>query len=418
MTGLPKLPGFNFRDPTLSNFHLSQTFNINNGYKLPKQNYMGIGNRELDCNSVKYIGINDPIRFDPSLTYGRCKTKPLPQFIPHYALYDQKCLTFKAFFKQSVVESRLEFYRVRPVNIIYFLEDDTITVIEPRVSNSGLLQGKLVRRGKIPKYDDGTYWHWKDLAVGKDITIYGVVYHLVECDVFTREYMSSQGLDMADSEEMPYDPYTMNRRLQIMPKVTKTPPADDKLRRFLEYDGKILRFKAAWDDRENELGDLMKFEILYFLADDTVCVKNVQQENSGRDPYPLLLRKIKLPKIYTDTPVTYPSIYLEKTENEVTEYYQPKDFLVGDTIFVLGRDMMLYDCDKFTRDYFKNALGIEQKPGIVVDTPKKELPPPPPPPHDGLGSLQDSLQNTLTFMPKRPRKDVMKQIVNANKYLR
>lgn len=53
--------------------------------------------------------------------------------------------------------------------------------------------------------------------------------------------MASQGLDMADPEEMPYDPYTFHRRLQEIPKITKTPPADDKFRRFLEYDGKVLR---------------------------------------------------------------------------------------------------------------------------------------------------------------------------------
>ncbi|ENN78711.1 hypothetical protein D910_03621 [Dendroctonus ponderosae] len=410
MAGLPKLPGFTFTDPTLSKFHRSQTFNICNGYKQSKLHYSGIGGRELTSNSVKHIGKEDPIRYDPSLTYGRCKAKPLPQFTPHFALYDQKCLTFKAFFKQSVVESPLEFYRVRPVNIYYFLEDDTISVIEPRVPNSGLLQGKLVRRSKIPKYEDGSYWHWKDFQVGKDLAFYGTVYHT--------EYMASQGLDMGDPEEMPYDPYTFNRQLQVIPKITKTPPADDKFRRFLEYDGKVLRFKAAWDDRENEYGDLMKFEILFFLSDDTVAVKNVHEENSGRDPYPVLLRKIKLPKIYTDTPTTYAAIYLEKTDNEVTEYYQPKDFLVGNTIFVLGRDMLLYDCDKFTRDYFRNALCIEQKPPMQIDDSEKPKPPPQVPPHDGLGSLEDSLQNTLTFLPKPPRKDVMRQIANANKHLR
>ncbi|KAL1497117.1 hypothetical protein ABEB36_008127 [Hypothenemus hampei] len=419
MAGLPRLPGFNFQDPTLCKFHLSQTFAIRNGYKQPKCQYKGIGGRELDCDSVKHIEKDDPIRYDPSLTYGRCKIKPLPPFIPHFALYDQKCLTFKAFFKQSVTESPLEFYRVRPVNIIYFLEDDTISVMEPRVENSGLLQGKLVRRGKIPKYDNTeSFWHWKDLQVGKDLAFYGIVYHTVDCDVFTREYMASQGLDMADPEEMPIDQHTLNRKLQVTPKITKTPSSDDKLRRFLEYDGKVLKFKAVWDDRENEYGDLMRFEILYFLSDDTVVVKNVQEENSGRDPYPVLLRKTKLPKRYTDIPTTYPSIYLEKSDNEVTEYYQPKDFLVGNTIFVLGRDMFLYDCDKFTRDYFKNALCIEQKPALPIKEAKTPPPRPQVPPHDGLGSLEDSLQNTLTFLPKPPRKDVVKQIVNANKYLR
>lgn len=90
----------------------------------------------MDSNAVRHIEKTDPVRYDPSLTYGRVKSKPLPPFIPHYALYDQKCLTFKAFFKQSVVESPSEFYRVRPVNILYFLEDDTMTIMEPRVQVS------------------------------------------------------------------------------------------------------------------------------------------------------------------------------------------------------------------------------------------------------------------------------------------
>lgn len=109
---------------------------------------------------------------------------------------------------------------------------------------------------------------------------------------------------------------------------------------------------------------------------------------------------------------------MEISDAEVTEYYQPKDFQVGETIFVLGRDMLIYDCDKFTRDYFRNALGIEQKPLLDIFDSKASHPEPQVPPHDGLGSLEDSLQNTLTFMPKKPKKDVIRQLVNANKYLR
>lgn len=80
--------------------------------------------------------------------------------------------------------------------------------------------------------------------------------------------------------------------------------------------------------------------------------------------------------------------------------------------------MLIYDCDKFTRDYFRNALCIEQKPPLDISEGSDPPPQPQVPPHDGLGSLEDSLQNTLTFMPKRPKTDVIKQLVNANKYLR
>lgn len=53
--------------------------------------------------------------------------------------------------------------------------------------------------------------------------------------------MASQGIVINDTEDMPPDPYTQNRELSTAVTTTRTPPADDKLRRFLEYDGKILK---------------------------------------------------------------------------------------------------------------------------------------------------------------------------------
>lgn len=69
----------------------------------------------------------------------------------------------------------------------------------------------------------------------------------------------------------------------------------------------------------------------------------------------------------------------------MTEYYQPKDFLVGETIFVLGRRLFLYDCDDFTRNYYRKVLCIEQK--APIDVEEKKAPPPERkmPPHDGIG---------------------------------
>lgn len=48
-------------------------------------------------------------------------------------MYDQVVLTFRGFFKQSVPESAQEHYRIRYVKVLYFMEDDTLTVLEPAV---------------------------------------------------------------------------------------------------------------------------------------------------------------------------------------------------------------------------------------------------------------------------------------------
>lgn len=102
------------------------------------------------------------------MTYGRVQFYPYRQFVPHYKLYAQKCLCFKGFFRQKVVGSQNEHFRIRYVNIIYHLENDTLTVIEPRIDNAGFNQGTLVRRGKIAR-NDGSFYHWKHLNVGIDI---------------------------------------------------------------------------------------------------------------------------------------------------------------------------------------------------------------------------------------------------------
>jgi hypothetical protein len=42
--------------------------------------------------------------------------------------------------------------------------------------------------------------------------------------------------------------------------------------------------------------EVVPFAVHYYLADDTVEVVEVHRRNSGRDPFPCLLRRCKLPK--------------------------------------------------------------------------------------------------------------------------
>lgn len=94
-------------------------------------------------------------------------------------------LRFYAYFKQTVHESPQEFYRVRPVVIYYYLEDDSIAVVEPVRENSGMPQGKLIKRQRLPKNDVGDIWHWKDLNNRQNVTFYGKVFYITDCDKFT-----------------------------------------------------------------------------------------------------------------------------------------------------------------------------------------------------------------------------------------
>ena len=71
----------------------------------------------------------------PTLTYGQAAQAPPEDFIPGHVAFDKKVLLFFAYFKQTVHESPNEHYCVRPVKIYYYLEDDSIAVVEPVVEN-------------------------------------------------------------------------------------------------------------------------------------------------------------------------------------------------------------------------------------------------------------------------------------------
>ncbi|XP_014250322.1 EF-hand domain-containing protein 1-like [Cimex lectularius] len=418
MEGLPLLPGYSFSDVTRTKHFKPRLFEWRNGYPLVKHSKAGIGNTPLDVQSVLFTRGLDSVRYDPSLTYGRTKNYKPETLKPHFVLYDKKCLTFKAFFKQGVPNSPDEHFRVRLVNIVYFLEDDTITVMEPPVQNAGFPQGRIVTRNRIRKPNGESFYHWKDLNTGIEIEIYGIVYHLCSCDSYTREYLMSQGVELNDDECLPQDPYTRKRMSQNTVKTSITPSCEDKMYKFLAYDKKILRFWAVWDDRDSEHGTLNFFKIHYYLGDDEMEVIEEIEPNSGKDMKPVLVRKSKIPKNWRKVREDFPSIYMEKIEEDFTEHYGIKDLVIGNTLFIYGRRFLLVNCDNYTRVFYREMLRIEQPPPIDM-TPKKTVAPSYSlPRYSGFGTHEDSLQSWNSFIPKPPKKDLIRYLLNMRKILR
>jgi hypothetical protein len=66
-------------------------------------------------------------------------------------------LKFHGYFQEPVVEDPNENYRVRKCIIFYYLDDDTIQIIEGKVENSGVPQGVFLARHKVPKPDGQPY---------------------------------------------------------------------------------------------------------------------------------------------------------------------------------------------------------------------------------------------------------------------
>jgi len=98
-------------------------------------------------------------------------------------------LRFYGYFKESVVESRLENYRIKSVIIYYFLEDRSILITEPKQVNSGTPQGAFLNRQMVIK-QDGSQMPFEptDFRVGLDIGICGRSIRIYDIDQYSREF--------------------------------------------------------------------------------------------------------------------------------------------------------------------------------------------------------------------------------------
>ncbi|XP_077018175.1 EF-hand domain-containing protein 1 isoform X1 [Tamandua tetradactyla] len=414
--GLPFLPGTSFKDSTKTTFHRSQTLGYRNGYAVVRRPTVGIGGERLQVNQLSQADLDELANKAPMLTYGQLKQAPPAEFIPAHVAFDKKVLKFDAYFQEDVPMSTEEHYRIRQVKIYYYLEDDSMSIIEPIVENSGIPQGKLIKRQQLAKNDRGDHYHWKDLNRGIDITIYGKTFHIVDCDRFTQVFLESQGIELNPPEKMALDPYTELHKQPLRKYVT--PSNFDQLKQFLTFDKQVLRFYAIWDDTDSMFGECRHYIIHYYLVDDTVEIREVHERNDGRDPFPLLMNRQRMPKVLVENAKNFPQCVLEISDQEVLEWYTAKDFIVGKPLTILGRTFFIYDCDPFTRQFYQEKFGITNLPRIDVS--KKE---PPPikqelPPYNGFGLVEDSAQNCFALIPKAPPKDVIKMLVNDNKVLR
>lgn len=59
----------------------------------------------------------------------------------------------------------------------------------------------------------------------------------------------------------------------------------------------LFRFHGYWDDRKSEFGIIHYLEIHYYLADDTIEIKEVLPPNSGMEAGPMFLKRMRLPRV-------------------------------------------------------------------------------------------------------------------------
>jgi hypothetical protein len=126
---------------------------------------------------------------------------------------------------------------------------------------------------------DDNFHEMIDLNIGKEVEFYGRVFKITNCDRFTRNFLNRCGIAVPDSLNMPGDPYLELRIQETGTGKKKGKKKEDALGKFLANDRKVLRFYGYWDDQETVFGYLHRLEILYYLADDTIEIREVSSES-------------------------------------------------------------------------------------------------------------------------------------------
>ncbi|KAH8304975.1 hypothetical protein KR018_009136, partial [Drosophila ironensis] len=448
--GMPLLPGTLFRDVSKGHYPKPQSL-------LNFQGLSMLSDRKTSP-PVDASGVSVDISCPPASASSIYPPRSGPR-MPPWLAYDKKVLCFKAFFKQTLQELYHAPYLVRKVKIYYYLEDDTVEIYEPRVDNSGIVQGCVVHRQRVRKAPpcDNEFISLIDLNVDMTIQIYDRQYHITDCDPFTRDFLNKRGITVPDPVTSPCDPTELLRKRdknRSINAIQKSHP----FAQFLKYDRQVLKFYAYWDDR-TEFGDVRKLELCYYLADDTMEVKEAHVRNSGRDGPTVFLKRARLVRVSNVyifgmhffsiklfskefeglllpgqmTPKTLLNVLGTNmrnvrfcvdplnTGNKEILYYTDRDLQIGSVINVYGRAVVITDLDPFTQQYYREQYGIQDFTPLPIPTrsddcadhkPKERILPP----FNGWGKYEDSVGNCLSVEPKPPKTD-FKKFIKFDRYV-
>eukprot|EP00985_Skeletonema_marinoi_P016359 scaffold8775_cov170-Skeletonema_marinoi.AAC.1 len=343
-----------------------------------------------------------------------CPESKLPSFIEH----DRRVLLFNAYYEEDVHQSLEEEKILHACEIYFYVEDGTMEIIQTKTENSGIVQGKFLRRSKVVKPGTSScHYGIDDLKIGNTLDIYCRSFRVVNCNESTRRYvLEHHGWCMHDVQPIPLprDHFAeMNRAKMI--RESGVPGLDRKRKMndlkvvmesqlgkqssmtdrgmFLEHGTDALCFHVTWDDRSRLYGNIQYFRLIYHLADDTIEI--ARASNTTRDgtvTFPKLLKRSKLP-----TSLAF----------DDSDCYSWKDLAIGQIINVFGRMMLIVKCDRFTRDHYEsNGIHLREDMPLEVEDKKAEIKRVVPP-YNGFGSEEDSLRScTGSINPPPLKKDM------------
>jgi len=216
---LPFLPGNTYADPTITRYHKSQLFGVKDHVQTEKTVNL---QENVDPDLLRSMREGVPCTLTGIPARRDAENDAIPRIAPKWLKYDRQQLVFEAFFIEPVVENPNENFRARKCKINYFLDDDSVSIFEPKIENSGIPQGGFLKRHKLPHPNDPTkFYTWRDLNVGFNFNVYHRVFRIVDCDDFTKRFYANEGISLNRPEGYPEDLFSHTR---AMINFKQTPP--------------------------------------------------------------------------------------------------------------------------------------------------------------------------------------------------
>nr|CCA16305.1 conserved hypothetical protein [Albugo laibachii Nc14] len=297
--------------------------------------------------------------------------KPIEGAKPPWLRHDDRVLRFYGYCIEKIADYSDSFVdQVRRVVIKFHLSDHSISILEPKTLNSGMVQGEFMRRRLVRKANNAPFSP-ADFGISKSIHIYGRDFCIVDCDAATRTFYEHE----LSVELGPAQPYPQTEALSPSSKRTdKVNDAPyDRVKAFWNYNDnyhKVLRFDVSWHDDHPLYPELRLYTLHYYLEDHTLEVvePKIERNFTGRGHFALLVSRQRARRDGKDWSSTLSSPPSTEAEPTITE----RELICGRTIRIHSRDFVLENCDDFTSEYYWKTFGIKQERGDKAGGKKDE----------------------------------------------
>ena len=180
------------------------------------------------------------------------------QGTPPWLVQPGDTLRFRCYFEEPVVDhpkfgGKLASHkmRVRKMTLTYFLQDKSIAMHELRTENSGIVQGRFLKRTQLFR-DDGSAFTPSDFRVGGTFSLNMRVFTVVDADTRTRRWFLDELQDaLPPALPFPDDGFEAERAAMAQTArkgTTALNPAERRATSTPASDKAVLRFYCAFQD--------------------------------------------------------------------------------------------------------------------------------------------------------------------------